>query len=105
MLILPIDKKAVLAIIIQDAAGNPARVDGVPTWSVSDENFGELTVSVDGMAAEFIPSGTLGSVQLNVQADADLGDGVKPLQGVLDVQIEAGEAAVIAINATVAPIT
>jgi hypothetical protein len=104
MLMLPVDKKAVLNIAIQDKAGNPAKVDGVPAWSVSDVAFGELSVSEDGFTAEFVPSGTLGSVQVNVQADADLGEGVKPLTGVLDIQIEAGEAAVIAINAVVAPV-
>lgn len=104
MFMLPVDKKAIIAPIIQDKAGNPARVDGVPSWSVSDEGFGTLTVAPDGMSAEYLPSGTLGSMQVNLEADADLGEGVKPLKGALDVQIEAGEAAVIVLNATVVPV-
>lgn len=104
MFMLPVDKKALIAPIFQDKAGNPARVDGIPSWSVSDENFGTLTVAPDGMSAEYLPSGTLGSVQVNLEADADLGEGVKPLKGALDIQIEAGEAAVIVLNATVVPV-
>lgn len=98
MITMVIGYKLPMHILPVDAAGNPARVDGVPTWALSDGVYGTLTVDVDGLGATFVPAGILGAVQIRVDADADLGEGVRTLTGLLDVQIEAGEAVSLSIT-------
>jgi hypothetical protein len=75
-----------------DAEGNPAKVDGVPTWSSSDKTIADVTnVATDGLSANVIAIAP-GTVQINVSGDADLTGGSKPITGVLDVNVIAGEA-------------
>lgn len=101
MLILTTDQLVELAIAYEDASGNPATVDGAPTWSVSDENLGTLEVDEDGLGATLITVGSVGSFQVNVTADADLGEGVRQLVTTLEVEVVGGEAVVGVIsNAT-----
>lgn len=95
-LILPVDKRVDLSIQPQDIQGNPARIDGVPAWSASNENV-SISVSEDGMSAVLVPL-TLGTVQINVTADADLGEGIETIGGVLDVEVVGGKAVALTIN-------
>lgn len=88
-----------LSIAPVDAAGNPAPVDGVPTWDVSDPTLGTLTVATNGLSAMFVTSGKLGSGQINVSADADMGEGVKTITGVQEIEITASEATSLGITA------
>lgn len=99
MLVLTDVQKVALAIAPKSAAGNPATVDGVPAWSSSDETVVTLTVAADGMSAEAVTTGKLGTAQVNVTADADLGEGLKEITGVLDVEVKASEAVSLDINA------
>jgi len=99
MLILTDVQKVALAIAPKSAAGNPAAVDGVPVWSSSDETVLTLTVAADGFSAEAVTTGKLGVAQVNVTADADLGDGTKTITGVLDVEVKASEAVALDIGA------
>lgn len=99
MLILTDVQKVALAIAPKSAAGNPAAVDGVPVWSSSDETVLTLTVADDGFSAEAVTTGKLGTAQVNVTADADLGDGTKTITGVLDVEVKASEAVALDISA------
>jgi hypothetical protein len=85
------------SIAITDRFGNPAAVDGVPAWTVSDPTLGVLEVAVDGMSAIFRARRT-GQGQINVAVDADLGEGVQTITGVLDVTILPAAAAVIQFN-------
>lgn len=98
MLILPIDKKVPAHVQPVDAAGNPAQVEGAPVWTSSAENIVTVTASGDGLQAEITPLGALGTAQINVSADADLGSGVTTIIGVLDVQTVAGEAVSLQIQ-------
>lgn len=90
--VLTNDQKVSVAIQPVDRFGNVAKVDGIPVWSVSDPGIGALEAAADGLSAVFTTAGPLGVVQIQVQADADLGGGIKPLVGTLDIQVEAGEA-------------
>lgn len=101
MVTLVVGYKLPLSILPVDAAGNPARVDGVPGWTVSEAVYGALEVAADGLSATFVPAGVLGAVQIRVDADADLGGGVRTISGLLDVQVEAGEAVSLSITAGV----
>lgn len=96
---LPISKKLPLAIAIADLKGNPAKVDGVPQWALSDSSLALLEVAEDGMSAMVVPVGPLGLVKVQVKADADLGEGVKELLGEMDVEMIAGEAVSLVVSA------
>lgn len=81
-----------------DARGNPATLDGPVVWEISDAALLTLNVSEDGVAT-VLAAGPLGSGQLKVTADADLGAGIKTLTGILDVTVVGGEA----VSLTVVP--
>ena len=92
------DQKVLLSIQPVDAKGQPAVVDGAPTWASSDETVVTLEVASDGMSA--VASGvTPGAARVVVTADADLGSGVTPLSGSLDFTITAGNAVSLTITA------
>lgn len=98
-LVLTDEQKVELVLAPKTAAGNPASLDGAPTWSVSDESVLELTVSEDGLSATVAAKG-LGSAQVSVVADADLDEGeVREISGVLDLVVVAAEAATLGISA------
>jgi hypothetical protein len=79
------------AISAVDAKGNPAALDGVPVWTPSDPAV-TVTPSPDGLTARIDAVGPLGNFQVTVTADADLGEGVTELAGILDVEVVASEA-------------
>jgi hypothetical protein len=98
-LVLTSVQKVSLAIEAVDAAGNPAPIDGAPVWSVSDETVLELQVGDDGLSAVAVTKGPLGSAQVVVSADADLGEGVVSISGLLDIEVVAAQAVALAIKA------
>lgn len=98
---LKISQKLPLSIEIKDRFGNAAAVDGAPKWSVSAPELADLVVAEDGLSAELQPKGLVGSLVVQVHADADLGEGVKDILGELPVELLAGDASVIAIAAGV----
>lgn len=81
-------------------AGNPARVDGLPVWSLSNE-AGTLEVEADGLSA-LLRTPEAGSApaigKLTITADADLGDGVKTLTYEEDLAVGPGEAESLGIE-------
>jgi hypothetical protein len=97
--ILADNQKVTLSVAFESEAGNPAKVDGSPTWESSDDNLLDLLPSSDGLSCVVMAAGALGTGQVNVQADADLGTGMKTISGVLDIEVVASEAVGIAINA------
>ena len=88
-------EKVSLMIQPVNAKGNPAPIDGVPVWTISDPTVATLIVADDGLTASLVAINP-GSVQITVQADADLGPGTKLITGTLDVTVTAAEA--VAIN-------
>lgn len=98
-LLLTNAQKVALSLQPLDAYGNPARVDGVPAWQMSDAALGTLTLAADGLSAMFATLGPLGIVQVSATADADLGAGTRTLSATLDIQIEAAEAVSLGIRA------
>lgn len=95
-------EKVSLSVAFTTAAGNPAVVDGVPVWGTSDETILSVVAAEDGLSAVVTTVGPLGGAQVSVTADADLGEGLKPLVGVLDVTV-VGSEAVFAIVAAGVP--
>jgi hypothetical protein len=68
-------------IVITNAAGNPAQVQGAPVWATSDATVLAVTAAADGMSAS-APCVAQGTARLTVTADADLGAGVVTITGV-----------------------
>lgn len=97
---ISIDEKVAVAVAITDRAGNAAKVDGVPTWSAAPDTAVTLAVADDGLSAEITANdGTPQAVLVTLNGDADLGDGVKPIIGTLQVNITAGEAQFLTLDA------
>ena len=87
-----------------DAKGNPATLDGVPTWQSSDETIATVDVADDGLSAYVVAVGKPGTVQVSATGDADLDTGeTREITGVLDVEVKAGEAVSMGM-ATDAPV-
>lgn len=69
------EQKVAVTLAPMTAAGNPAQVDGTPSWYVQS---GDATIeTADGGLSAFLVAGSLpGDSTILVQADADLGEGV-----------------------------
>lgn len=98
MLLLTTTQKVKLEVAPEDADGNPARIDGIPVWNVSDAAIGTLAAAPDGFSCYFLTTGVMGTVQVSVSADADLGAGVRHISRTLDIMVEAGEAVSLGIR-------
>lgn len=87
------EEKIPLSLQPVTAAGNPAAVDGIPVWEITE---GDATVEVapDGLSAFIVSGSTIGTAKYRVSADADLGEGVRTIEIVGDYTItDAGAAA------------
>jgi hypothetical protein len=100
-LILTDSQKVALALAPADAAGNPAPIDvsTPPVWSSSDDTVLTVTAAADGMSADAVTTGKLGTATISVSADADPSSATKTIAGTLDVQVLAGEAVSLGISA------
>ena len=96
--VLTTDQKTRVAVSLRDRYDNPATIDGTPRWETSDP--GVITVSTldDGRTGDIVTAGRLGAAQVTVRCDADVGDGVRELVGVLDVEVVGGEAVLLALT-------
>lgn len=99
LLILTDEQKCTVSVVFKTAKGNPAPVDGVPTWASSSPEIVEITPAADGMSAELTTPGGLGTAQISVKADADLGADVRDITGLLDVEVKSAGAAIVEIIA------
>jgi hypothetical protein len=90
---LPVDMQVDVVVSYVDSDGNPANVDGGVTWATSDPQIAAV-VATPGNSFEAVvrPGGQLGQAQITATADADLGDGVRELITMMDVEVVAGEA-------------
>ncbi len=91
MLQLTDEQQCTLSVAFKTKKGHDAKVDGTPTWSVSNPAVLGLAVGADGLSATVTAAG-LGDCQVSMSADADLGPGVRPITGTLDVTVVAAEA-------------
>lgn len=97
MLVLTDTQQCDLTLQPVDKKGQPAAIDGTPSWSSSNEAVVAVAVSANGLSATLV-AGILGTAQINVTADADLGAGVVAVTGTLDVQVVAGQAVAVALT-------
>jgi hypothetical protein len=69
------EEKVKLHIAPVTSTGKPAAVDGIPVWSII-EGGATIEAAADGLSADVISEDNAGTSVWNVQADADLGEGV-----------------------------
>lgn len=74
-----------------DARGNPAVVDGAPAWATDRPDLVSLVASEDGLSCTLVPL-AVGTAQISVAADADLGEGTRELVTLGTLEIIAAEA-------------
>lgn len=85
--IAPVDKK-----------GAPASVQSVSFVS-SDTTVAVVTQDAADPNRALVVAGLPGTCQIQVSADADLGDGVANITGTLDITVVGGQAVGLALNA------
>lgn len=81
-----------------DKKGNPANVDGAPQWMVDNPNLLSITPAADGMSCLIAAVGPLGSGNVTVKVDADLGAGTTEIIGMAQVDVVGGAANTVTIN-------
>lgn len=85
-----------MVVKAKDKKGKTAQLDGAPAFSVSDETLATIE-EVDGV--KFLkPTGELGALVVSVDADGDLGEGVKALHFEAAINLIAGDADVLDIE-------
>lgn len=81
-----------------DAKGNPAQVQaGSVSISVADEAVATVVRDPEDETTFDVLGASPGTTQLNVTADADMGDGVKTISDFSAVEIRPGEAVGVGI--------
>ncbi len=97
MLQLTNTQQCQLSIAGVDKKGNPAGLEGI-IYSSSDPSVAAVTQDAADPSKALVVAVAAGTAQINVRADADLGDGVTELTGVLDVTVVPGQAVSFVIN-------
>lgn len=96
MLQVATDGSVVANLVAQDAAGNPgAKLDSVPTWTVSDETLGAVNAAEDGMTAVVVLTGKVGKFVLTAKAkvgDVELADDSD------EIEVVVGAAKLLTVN-------
>lgn len=91
------NQQARVSIAPVSKAGNPAKIDGVPVWSSSNADI-VVVPEESGLAALVRAAGPIAAGTITITADADLGEGVKPIEGKFNVAVEGGQAADFGIS-------
>jgi len=93
------DLQKVTATLKQlDKKGNLAPVDGVPVWVTDNSDMVALAPSADGMSCDVMAVGPLGTCNVQVTADADMGQGSQPIIGVGQVTVTGGQATTVTVD-------
>jgi hypothetical protein len=96
--ILRAGKRVPVSFVIRDKFGNDAAIDGVPAWASSNPTALVVEPAADGRSAVVRALGPIGTAQITVTVDADLGDGIRELVGVALIDSISGEANVMALT-------
>lgn len=91
------EEKILITINPSTKTGKPAKVDGIPEWSVLSGNATVIAAD-DGMSAFVVSQDavdanpTLNITQYKVSADADLGEGVEPIEDTITLHVLGAQA-------------
>jgi|ERR1051325_5585414 hypothetical protein len=93
------EEKVQISLNPVTATGKPAKVDGVPVWSVQ---FGTVTLDVaaDGLSAFIVSGDNPEDADVLVDADADLGPGVADISDVVHMHVTSANAANLGLIAS-----
>ena len=91
-------QQAALSISAVDAKGNPAPVENV-VYQGSDPAIAVVITDPNDATKAVVAARAVGTAQVTVKADADIGEGEKELMGLLDVEVVAAEAVALSITA------
>lgn len=91
-------QKFTASVLPVDAKGNPAVLDGPVSFVAENASLVSVTPGTDGLSAEIAALGPLGSTQVTISGDADLGVGVVTITATLQVDVIAGQAATFTVN-------
>lgn len=99
------EEKVLVTLAPVTAAGNPAPLDGTPTWTVSEGDC-TIEVSADGLSA-YLVSGSANVInQIVITADADLDEGeVREISETIVYTVVPAEAAALGVTTVVEPKT
>lgn len=90
---LTVGGRATAHVQWNDANGQSAKVDGPTTWVSSDPLTLECVVATGNpLIANCYAPGPIGTVQIQATADADMGEGVRPVTSTIDITVIGGEA-------------
>jgi hypothetical protein len=94
---LTVEEKVTATLKPVTKTGKPAKLDGVPVWSVVS---GDATVvpAADGLSADLVSSDTPGDTVFLVDGDADLGAGVVDIQDTITLHSLGANAANLGIT-------
>jgi hypothetical protein len=115
MVTMRFDEEFDVSVDPRDRASNKTTVDGTPVYTVSDATMLVLAPRADGLPGMTVRGvGALGTAQVNVTADADLGEGTQEIADFIDVELHAGKATTLgataeplrdqALNVTTSPV-
>lgn len=91
-------QQVTLSVAFTDKRGQPAPIDGLPSWGVDNSDVLAITPAADGMSALVAAVGPLGSGMVSVTADSAPGDPVVTFAGTLQIDVTAGPATVANIT-------
>lgn len=94
-------QQVAVSISAADKKGQSAPVEGV-TFATSDPNVATVVQDAVDPSKALVVAGLPGTCQIQVSADADLGEGVTKIEGVLDVEVVAGQAVALSVATGVA---
>ncbi len=104
MIQLKATQKQKFKVEFQDAKGNVATVQpGTVSIAVENESVAAIVRDADDETKFEVFGGEPGTTQLNVSADADLGDGIKTVSDFSAVEVRAGDAVGVGIVALSEP--
>lgn len=90
------EQKVMVTLAPTTAAGNPAILDGAPVWTVTSGDA-TLEVAEDGLSAYLVSGAADVTSQVEVTADADLGEGIVTLTDVIDLAVVAAQASALGL--------
>lgn len=83
-----------------DKDGHPTKVDGAPAWFADNTDVISLEPASDGLSCVIKSVGAIGTANITMQADAKIGEGTSDLFGTLSINVIAGEATQVTLEAS-----
>jgi len=80
------EQKVKVSITPVTATGKPAKLDGLPVWSVASGSA-TLDVAADGLSAFLVSPDSPGDSEILIEADADLGAGVVTISDTVKLSV------------------